>query len=143
MVKLLIGTAVGISLWLQYRNLCISISNHSKLKKIMIDLTRLQAAVAAETTIDQSVETLLTQLAQQIKDAGTDQAALSAITDQMEANAKSLSGAITANTPAAATATAADAGTATGATAATDTAATDTTQTGGDTASADQANVAQ
>lgn len=109
----------------------------------MIDLTRLQAAVAAETTIDQSVETLLTQLAQQIKDAGTDQAALSAITDQMEANAKSLSGAITANTPAAATATAADAGTATGATAATDTAATDTTQTGGDTASADQANVAQ
>lgn len=67
----------------------------------MADLTKLTADVAAETTVDAAVEILLTQLVAQIKAAGGDQAALDALTAQMEANAAALSSAITANTPAA------------------------------------------
>lgn len=69
--------------------------------KIMALLDTLTADVAAETTIDTSVETLLTQLTQAIKDAGTDPVALKALTDQMEANSAALQAAITANTPSA------------------------------------------
>lgn len=70
-------------------------------KKEMADLTQLAADVAAETTIDESVKTLLTNLSAQITAAGTDPVALKALTDQMEANAAALQAAITANTPAA------------------------------------------
>lgn len=67
---------------------------------IMADLTKLTADVAAETTVDTAVQTLLTNLVAQIKAAGGDQAALDALTTQMEANAAALSAAVTANTPA-------------------------------------------
>lgn len=63
-------------------------------------LDKLTADVAAETTIDNSVATLLTSLSAQITAAGTDPAALKALTDQMETNASALQAAITANTPA-------------------------------------------
>lgn len=70
-------------------------------KTVIMDLTQLTADVAAETTIDQSVETLLTTLAGEITAAGGDPVALKALTDQMEANAAALGAAVTANTPAA------------------------------------------
>lgn len=71
---------------------------------IMADLTALQAAVAAETTIDQSVATLLTTLANELATANAagDQAAIDAIVTTMQQNATTLSAAIMANTPAAA-----------------------------------------
>jgi len=73
----------------------------SNSKKEMALLDQLTADVANETTVDASVETLLTNLSAQITAAGTDPVALKALTDQMEANAAALSAAITANTPSA------------------------------------------
>jgi septal ring factor EnvC (AmiA/AmiB activator) len=65
-------------------------------------LANLQAAVANETTIDQSVETLLTQLSAQIAAASPtgDNLAIDALVTQMQTNAAALSAAITTNTPA-------------------------------------------
>jgi hypothetical protein len=69
--------------------------------KIMALLDQLTADVAAETTLDASVEALLTTLVAEVKAAGTDPVALKALTDQLEANAAALQAAVTANTPAA------------------------------------------
>ena len=76
----------------------------------MSALTDLQAAVAAETTVNNSVEALVLQLAQQVKDAGTDPVALEAVVATMQSNAASLGAFVTANTPAASGSTAAPAG---------------------------------
>jgi hypothetical protein len=73
-------------------------SQNTKIDKIMALLDQLTADVAAETTVDASVETLLTNLIAEIKAAGTDPVALKALTDQMEANATALSAAVTAGT---------------------------------------------
>lgn len=64
-----------------------------------MDLTQLQAAVAAETTVNESAVALLGQLAQLIRDAAGDPAALAALADSIEQNTQSLSDAVTANTP--------------------------------------------
>lgn len=71
-------------------------------KRIMSDLTALQAAVAAETSIDASVEALLNRLAADLGEANAanDQPAIDAIVTTMKQNAAALSAAITANTPA-------------------------------------------
>jgi hypothetical protein len=68
----------------------------------MATLADIQAAVAAEKTVEDSVITLLGQISQQLKDAiaANDPAAMQAVVDQIDANAKSLSDAVTANTPA-------------------------------------------
>lgn len=63
----------------------------------------LTAAVAAETTVEGSIVTLLSQYAAQVQsgiDAG-DMAAIQAATTQITANAATLSAAVAANTPAA------------------------------------------
>ena len=73
-----------------------------KLDLMALDLTALNAAVTAETTVDQSVETLLTTLAAELataNDAG-DQAAIAQIVTTMQQNAATLGAAVTANTPA-------------------------------------------
>jgi hypothetical protein len=64
-------------------------------------IANLQAAVAAETTIDQSVLTLLTTLAAQIAAASPtgDNPAIDAVVSTMQANAATLAAAVTANTP--------------------------------------------
>lgn len=69
----------------------------------IMDLTALQAAVAAETSVDASVETLLTQLAAQLAaaNAANDQPAIDAIVASMQQNAATLGASVTANTPAA------------------------------------------
>lgn len=56
-------------------------------------------AVQNETTVEQSVITLLGQLAAQVKAAGTDPVKLQAVLDQINTNSAALSAAVTANTP--------------------------------------------
>lgn len=64
-------------------------------------LANLQAAVAAETTVNQSVLALLTTLAAELQAASPtgDNPAIDAVVATMTANAASLSAAVTANTP--------------------------------------------
>jgi hypothetical protein len=75
----------------------------SKLLKMDQSVIDLQAAVAAEQTVETGVITLLQQLTGQLQsgiDAG-DLAAIQATTDQIKANTTALAAAVTANTPAA------------------------------------------
>ena len=66
-------------------------------------LANLQAAVAAQTTVTQSVLTLLSTMAAEIAAASPtgDNPAIDAVVTTMNANAASLAAAVTANTPAA------------------------------------------
>lgn len=87
--------------------------DNSKLDKILQMLQTLQRevvqmaasvddviiAVQNETTVEQSVITLLGQLSAQIKAAGTDPVKLQQVLDQINANTTALSAAVTANTP--------------------------------------------
>lgn len=72
-----------------------------------LDITALQTAVANETTVDNSVLTLISGLAAQITDLiaasgnTVDPVALQAIVTQMTTNAAGLQAAVSANTPAA------------------------------------------
>lgn len=59
------------------------------------------AKVTAQKTVMDSAVTLLGQLSQMIKDAGTDPAKLQAISGALDANDTELANAVTANTPAA------------------------------------------
>ncbi len=78
-----------------------------EIKNMAFDISKLKAAVTAETTVDQAVETLLTTLSAKIQaliDAGNnsvDPAELQAIVDQMTSNASTLGAAVAQNTPAA------------------------------------------
>jgi len=75
--------------------------------KMALDITALQTAVANETTVDNSVLTLISGLAAQITDLiaasgnTVDPVALQAIVTQMTTNAAGLQAAVSANTPAA------------------------------------------
>lgn len=71
----------------------------TKETEIMLDLTNLTEAVAAETAVDISVETLVTKLAAEIEANKADPIALQALVDTMTANATALAGSVTANTP--------------------------------------------
>lgn len=62
------------------------------------ELDDLTAEVAADTAVESSAVTLIQGLAQQIKDAGTDPAKLSALTDQLTQSSNSLAAAVAANT---------------------------------------------
>ncbi len=72
-------------------------------EKIMATIQDVQRAVAAEKTVEDSVVALLGQISQQLKDAiaANDPAAMQAVVDQIDANTKALSDAVTANTPSA------------------------------------------
>lgn len=65
------------------------------------DLTELTAAVAKDTEVDSSAITLLNGLKTALDAAGTDPAALKALSNQLGSNSQALADAITANTPAA------------------------------------------
>lgn len=69
--------------------------------KIMATLDDIVADVASESAVDDSIITLLNNIAQQLKDAGNDPAKLQAILDGIEANKKKIADAVTANTPSA------------------------------------------
>ena len=74
----------------------------AKGETIMLTLADIQAAVAAEQTVEASVITLLQTLAADLKTAlaNSDTAAMQAIVSQIETNTQALSAAVTANTPA-------------------------------------------
>lgn len=74
-----------------------------KVNIIMATMQELNAAVQRNTDVEASVETMLQGISQQLKDAkaSNDPAAIQAVIDQIDANTKRLSDAVTANTPAA------------------------------------------
>lgn len=72
-----------------------------QLRKIMTTVKDVQDAVAAETTVEAGVITLLNSLKAQLDAAGTDPAALQAIKDQLTTNTAAMAAAVAANTPAA------------------------------------------
>lgn len=63
-----------------------------------LQLEQLQAEVSQNTDVIQSAVTLLATLSQEIKDAGTDQAKLNALTNALDFNTNTLAAAIAANT---------------------------------------------
>jgi len=67
----------------------------------MATLADIQAAVAAEKTVEDSVLALLSGLAQQLKDAiaSNDHVAMQAVVDSLNTNAAAMAAAVTANTP--------------------------------------------
>lgn len=66
-----------------------------------VELDALTAQVAANTTIEESAITLIQGLKAKLDAAGTDPAALKALSDSLGAEDQKLADAITANTPAA------------------------------------------
>jgi lysozyme len=70
--------------------------------KIMATLADIQAAVAAEKTVEDSVLALLTSLEQQLKDAiaANDPAAMQAVVDDINAHKQAMADAVAANTKA-------------------------------------------
>lgn len=74
--------------------------NHME-RLIMATLADIQAAVAAEQTVDASVITLLGQLHDQLAAAlaSNDPAAMQAIVDSLKTEQANLTAAVTANTP--------------------------------------------
>jgi hypothetical protein len=67
--------------------------------KIMATLDEIVADVADESTVDDSIITLLTNISQQLKDAGNDPAKLQAVKDAIDANKAKIAAAVVANTP--------------------------------------------
>jgi len=72
----------------------------------MATIQDIQAAVAAESTVDDSIVTLLNNIVAELKaaQASNDPAALDAVVASIQSNTKKLSDAVTANTPAPVTA---------------------------------------
>ena len=71
-----------------------------RLSIMSAELDRLTADVAAQTTVIDSVVTLLTSLADQIRNLPATTVAINALADSVEAQTKKLSDAVVANTPA-------------------------------------------
>jgi len=71
-----------------------------KENQIMATIQDVQAAVAAESTVDDSIITLLNGIVQQLKDALAtgNPAALDAVVQSIQANTAKLQAAVTANT---------------------------------------------
>lgn len=69
----------------------------------MATMDQLKAAVQRNTDVDSSVITLLQGISQQLKDAqaANDPSAIQTVIDQIDANTKAMSDAVTANTPSA------------------------------------------
>lgn len=79
-----------------------SLSNlHQRIKAMSAEIDRLTASVTLLTSVDDSLVTLVTNLAQTIRDNATDSAALNALADKLDAEKQKVADAVTANTPAA------------------------------------------
>lgn len=74
--------------------------------KVMANLIDIQNLVASETTVEQGVETLLSNLSQELQASANDPAKINAIALALNNNISGLTAALTANTPAATTPTA-------------------------------------
>ena len=68
---------------------------------IVGSLDRITAEVSEISTVADSAIALLASLAQLLRDAATDPAAINALADQLDAKGNELAAAVTANTPAA------------------------------------------
>lgn len=89
--------------WFQSPTLAALTHIQRKQEIIMATLADIRAAVEAQTTVDQSVITLLGELKDKLDEAianGADPAELQAIADELASNTQALSEAVTANTPA-------------------------------------------
>jgi hypothetical protein len=84
--------------WMDARITYLTIREEQHFMAFIDDL---EAAVARETTVDDSIVTLLNQIAQALKDAGVDPARQAAVLASLQSNADKISEAVTANTPAA------------------------------------------
>jgi hypothetical protein len=67
---------------------------------LKMDLTRLQAAVERDKTVNESAATLLGQLSDLIRATAGDPAAVKALADSLDAQQAALAAAVEANTPA-------------------------------------------
>jgi hypothetical protein len=63
------------------------------------EFDRLTSEVAESTTVMASAVTLINGLAQQLRDAANDPAAITALADTLDTNANALAAAVSANTP--------------------------------------------
>jgi hypothetical protein len=70
-------------------------------KIIMADLSNITAKVAANGSVIGSAVTLIEQIAEALRNAGSDQGAIDALAADLDAQAASLAAAVAANTPAA------------------------------------------
>lgn len=72
-----------------------------RIERIMTKLDDLNAAVARNTAVDDSVITLLEGIVQQLKDANasSDPAAIDKLIAQLDANTQKMTDAVTRNTP--------------------------------------------
>jgi hypothetical protein len=69
-------------------------------KTIMADLSRITSSVAANGTVIGSAVTLIEQIAEALRNAGSDQGAIDALAADLEAQAAALAAAVAANTSA-------------------------------------------
>jgi len=67
-------------------------------RKVMVDLSKLQADVAAQSTVVASAEALIKGLADRIRATAGDQAAVDALATQVEQDSQGLADAVQANT---------------------------------------------
>jgi hypothetical protein len=65
-----------------------------------LDLSRVEAAVARDKTVNESAITLFSQLSQLVRDTAGDPAKVAALADALDAQQQALADAIVANTPA-------------------------------------------
>jgi hypothetical protein len=66
-----------------------------------LDLSRVEAAVARDNTVNQSAITLLEQLSQLVRDTAGDPAKVAALADALDAQQQALADAVVAHTPSA------------------------------------------
>jgi hypothetical protein len=88
--------------WDNYNILYLLHEINIKVNILMATIQDIQAAVAAESTVDDSIVTLLNNIVAELKaaQASNDPLALDAVVASIQANTKKLSDAVTANTPA-------------------------------------------
>lgn len=79
----------------------LSIRSAENQEKMMAQIDDLEAELARNTSVDESVLALITNLLAQIEAAKTDPARIQAVIDKFRANDDSLAAAVAANTPAA------------------------------------------
>jgi len=80
---------------------CLLTYRERRWEELMATIQDIQAKVTEQQTIVGSIVTLLSQLAQMLKDAiaANDPAAIQAVADAIDANTKALADAVVANTP--------------------------------------------
>lgn len=71
-----------------------------ELRKMSAAMDRVKTEVSELKTVNAGVIALVSGLAQQIRDNATDEAALTAIADELDAESTALAAAVAANTPA-------------------------------------------